>query len=102
MKSWVFACLTVGLLGFATASCSDDNNPIEEASEAIDCNSICDRFKDCFDKDYDTDNCESNCRKRADDPNHTDQEEKCSTCVDKASCGGAVFSCADDCAGIVP
>jgi hypothetical protein len=102
MKSWVLACMAVSLLGFANASCSDDNNPIEQADEALDCSDICGRYKDCFDKNYNTDKCENNCEDRADDPDHKDQEERCSDCIDNASCGGAVFSCADDCLGIVP
>jgi hypothetical protein len=102
MKSWVSVCLTVGLLGLASASCSDKNNPIVQANQALDCNSICDRYKDCFDKNYDTDKCQSDCDSRADEPDHKGQEEKCSNCISKASCTGAVFSCTPDCAGIVP
>lgn len=102
MKFWVFACMAVGLLAFTNASCSDEDNPIVQAEQAIDCGSICDRYKECFDKNYDTDECQSNCDTRADEPNHKDQEERCSDCVDEASCGGAVFSCTDDCIGIVP
>ncbi|HET6340266.1 MAG TPA: hypothetical protein VFG30_43960 [Polyangiales bacterium] len=102
MKSWMFACMTVGLLGFANVSCDSEDNPIEDADEAIDCSDICGKYKDCFDSDYDTDKCESKCEDRADDPDHLDQEEKCSDCIDNASCGESVFSCATDCVGIVP
>jgi len=102
MKSWVFACLAAGLIGFSSSGCDSEDNPIENADEAIDCNSICDRYKDCFDKSYDTDKCADRCESRADDPDHQDQEERCSDCIDDASCGGAAFSCADDCIGIVP
>lgn len=101
MKVWMNACLIVGLLGVAV-SCSEDNDPIEQADEALDCNDICDRYKDCFDDNYDVDKCEDRCTDRADDPDHRDQEERCSTCIEGASCGGAAFSCADDCLGIVP
>jgi hypothetical protein len=102
MKTWMIACLSVGLIGFAGASCDSEDNPIENADEAIDCGSICDRYKDCFDGDYDTDKCQDRCEERADDPDHKDQEEKCSDCIDDASCGGAAFNCADECLGIVP
>ena len=61
MKSWVFACLTVGLLGIVGAGCSSEDNPIEKVDEALDCNDICDKYKQCFDKDYDVDKCQSNC-----------------------------------------
>src|ERR1700755_3637174 len=102
MKSWMFACMTVGLISFANVSCDSEDNPIEDIDEAKDCSDICDKYKECFDKDYDTDKCEDKCKDRADDPDHKDQEEKCSDCIDNASCGGAVFSCTDDCVGIVP
>ena len=100
MKSWMIACAAVGLMGFA--GCSEDNNPIEQADEALDCNSICDRYQECFDEDYDTDKCADRCEERADDPDHRDQEERCSDCIDGASCGGAAFNCATECLGIVP
>ena len=101
MKYWMSACLIVGMLGVAT-SCREDNDPIEQLDEALDCSSICDRYKDCFDEDYDVDKCQVRCEDRADDPDHRNQEEKCSDCIDDNSCGGSVFSCADDCLGIVP
>jgi hypothetical protein len=100
MKSWMCACLAVGLL--SGASCSKDNNPIEQLDEASDCKDICDRYKDCFDKGYDTDKCVDRCETRADESDHRDQEETCSNCIDDQSCGGAAFNCATECLGIVP
>lgn len=100
MKLWMSACLAVGLLG--VTSCSEDNDPIEQFDEAADCGSICERYADCFDEDYDVDGCQDRCEERADDPDNRDQEERCAGCIEDASCGGAVFSCGDDCVGIVP
>jgi hypothetical protein len=100
MKYWLCAWLALGVFG--TFSCSEDNDPIEQIDEASDCNDICDKYQECFDKSYDTDKCQSNCESRADDPDHRDQEDKCSDCIDNASCTGAVFSCTTDCLGIVP
>ena len=100
MKSWMCACLAASLLGIA--SCSEDNDPIEQADEASDCNDICEKYQECFDTDYNTDSCQDRCEARADDPDHRDQEERCSDCIDDLSCGDATFSCADDCLGIVP
>jgi hypothetical protein len=51
-----------------SVSCSEDNDPIEQADEALDCSAICDRYQDCFDEDYDTDKCVDRCETRADDP----------------------------------
>jgi hypothetical protein len=100
MKRWVAACLFLGL--FAAAGCSEDNDPIEQLDEASDCNEICETYQMCFDEDYDVDACQDECTDRADDPDHRDQEEECSNCIDEASCTGAAFSCATDCIGIVP
>ncbi|HKP57138.1 MAG TPA: hypothetical protein VJV78_10470 [Polyangiales bacterium] len=93
MKLWMCACLAIGLI--SSVSC-------EDVDETLDCNSICHRYADCFDKSYDTDKCADRCETRAEDPDSHDQEERCSDCIDGASCGGAAFSCAPDCLGIVP
>jgi len=100
MKRWAVACLCVGLFG--AVSCSEDNDPIEQIDEAMDCAEICDRYQECFDSDYDVDSCQDKCEERVDDPDNRDQEEACSECIDEASCTGAAFSCATDCLGIVP
>jgi hypothetical protein len=101
MQKWLMgACLCLGLAG--SYGCDSEDNPIEDAQESVECTGICDKYQECFDSDYDTDKCEDNCKRRADDPDHLDQEERCSTCIDEKSCGDATFSCADDCIGIVP
>ena len=99
MKSWMCACLAVGLI--SSVSCGEDS-PIESFDEASDCAAICDRYQECFDNDYDADECADRCEERADDPDHRNQEERCSDCIEDASCGGAAFGCATQCVGIVP
>jgi hypothetical protein len=99
-KFWIGACLCVGLV--AGYGCDDENNPVEAIDESIDCAAICDKYQECFDTDYDVDECEASCDARADDPDHLDQEQVCSDCIDDLSCGDATFSCTDDCVGIVP
>jgi len=100
MKRWFLACLSVGLIG--AASCSEDNDPIEQFDEASDCGAICERFQECFDENYDVDSCQDKCEERADDPDNRDQEDRCQNCIEEASCTGAAFSCIAECAGIVP
>ena len=97
MKRFFGACLCVGLL-FGVA-CEDD--PIETVDESMDCAEICDRYKECFDDNYDVDRCEDSCDSRADDPDHEDQEEACSNCIEGQSCTSS-FDCVDEFAGIVP
>jgi hypothetical protein len=99
MKRWL--CL-IGLgLGLCSAAvgCKD---AVEDVDEKFDCSAICNKYKECFDKDYDVDKCRDHCEARADDPDSNDQEQTCSDCIGDMSCGGATFRCADDCIGIVP
>jgi hypothetical protein len=87
-------------VGFAAASGCEDE--VEDIDESIDCAEICEKYQDCFDDDYDVDNCQERCEDRADAQSSRDQEQSCSECIDDMSCGGATFSCAADCVGIVP
>lgn len=90
-------------LALCTALACADDDPIEQVSEDIDCEAICDRYQDCFDEGYDVDACKDDCLERADDPNHEDQEEQCDDCINaEDSCVEQAFGCAADCAGIVP
>jgi hypothetical protein len=70
---------------------------------AVDCNGICNRYKTCFDSNYDVGKCESNCRDNANSNNNymTDVND-CNNCIDDKSCASATFSCAAPCATVVP
>lgn len=74
----------------------------DAADRAFDCQSICERYADCFDADYDVgtcaDRCEDNAERDADFDEHADD---CESCIDDRSCGES-FACADECIGIVP
>lgn len=84
-----------GVLGFTT-SC-------EDAEAAFDCQAVCSKYKDCFDEDYDVSGCRSRCRSAAEnDADIRRKADLCQTCIDGMSCAGAAFSCAGNCAGIVP
>ncbi len=69
--------------------------------EAYDCNQICNKYKDCFDANYDASECASDCRASADDDSYAAKAEDCESCIDDRSCAGT-FACAGECAGIVP
>ena len=70
---------------------------------AVDCNGICDRYQSCFDSGYDTSSCESRCHSDADsDPDYMAKSTDCSNCITDKSCASATFTCATECAGIVP
>ncbi len=87
----------LALFGFAGCSAAD------EVSDSIDCSSVCHRYSDCFDADYDTDGCSDRCE--SDASNNEDRQRRlhlCDDCINERSCTGATFNCADDCVGIVP
>ena len=63
---------------------------------------ICDRYRDCFDADYDTAACRNRCEDNADaDESFADHADDCENCLDDRSCTGS-FACVAECSGIVP
>jgi hypothetical protein len=90
--------LAAVLVGFS--ACSDATDPI---TNKIDCSSVCNRYKDCFDSNYDVDACKSKCEDDAEDSDkRQDKLDACDDCIDDESCSSATFKCAADCVGIVP
>jgi hypothetical protein len=74
-----------------------------EADTAIDCGSICDRYRECFDEDYDVEACAENCQEEADrSEDYRDTADDCHACIDDASCVGGGVSCLTECIGVVP
>ena len=93
LKKLSLFVLLLGSIGVTATGC-------DEADQAIDCNQICNRYKDCFDKDYDVGACVDRCEPMLDsDPNGADD---CEDCIDDRSCASSVFSCAAECGQIVP
>lgn len=88
------------LLLCAVGACGGDD-PITAIDRTTDCSSICNKYKDCIDGDYDVDACESDCTDMVSEE-ETSDIDMCKDCVDDNSCVDSVFSCTDECAGIVP
>jgi hypothetical protein len=69
---------------------------------AVDCNGICDRYKSCYDKGYDSAACQTKCRNNANaDTSFMSKADTCNNCIGVNSCAAASFSC-PSCIGIVP
>ncbi len=87
-------------VGFLLAFSCDTADEIEAE---IDCQSICDRYAECFDDGYDVSACQDRCEDNIDtgDIEQRDVDE-CSDCIDDKSCTGAAFSCASECLSVVP
>jgi hypothetical protein len=93
-------------LGFAslftlTVAFAATGTGCQDAENAYNCDQICDRYKDCFDQNYDAEACQTRCEEKADDSSFADKAESCEACVDDKSCTGS-FACVDECVGIVP
>ncbi|HEY5960138.1 MAG TPA: hypothetical protein VIV60_26475 [Polyangiaceae bacterium] len=74
----------------------------DKIENKITCGDVCNRYKDCFNKDYDVDKCKSSCEADANADEDKDRRlEECNDCIDGQSCTGAAFGCATDCAGIL-
>ncbi len=87
------------VLGLSAASCGDE---VDKIDNKITCSSVCNRYKDCFDSDYDVEQCTDTCEAEANNDNDKEQRlEDCDDCIDGESCSGAAFGCATECTGII-
>jgi hypothetical protein len=88
--------LSLLVLASLSVACSDVDN-------SIDCNAICDRYRDCFDRSYSTSACYSRCQARG-TSNAEDRRvvDTCAACINGLSCTGAAFTCGVQCSSIVP
>lgn len=92
------ASLCSMMLAFAVTSTGCDS-----ADRVYDCASICSKYEECINDDYDVSACTSKCEDMADNNEaFEDKADDCQACIDDRSCAGAVFGCASECAGIVP
>ena len=93
-------CLALGLFFSGVVGCSDT---VDEITNSVDCHTVCKRYADCFNSDYDVDGCSDKCESRAgSDDDKQRALRACDACIDDRSCTSATFNCADDCVGIVP
>jgi hypothetical protein len=70
---------------------------------AFDCESVCTRYRDCYDASYNVDNCRSSCRSRAaNDSTVRQAADTCEACIGDKSCLSAPFQCGGSCSNIVP
>ncbi|MEO5769129.1 MAG: hypothetical protein ABIS92_12330 [Polyangia bacterium] len=99
MRSLILSLtIAAGLVAGITSS----NVGCSAADAAFDCHSVCSRYKDCIDKNYDVSQCTDRCRdKAADDKSYRDKADQCESCIDDKSCASATFTC-PVCGGIVP
>lgn len=79
----------------APAGCGD-------VDAAFDCQAVCSRYAECFDKDYNVGACRDRCRVEAkNNPDIKNKADQCEACIDDMSCASATFSCATTCGPIL-
>lgn len=75
----------------------------DKADEIFDCQSVCSKYKECIQSDYDVGGCRSRCSEKSEkDTDFRRKADVCEACISNRSCTGATFNCATECAGIVP
>jgi hypothetical protein len=98
MKKFLFGMVAfcgLGLVSLVGAGCDDVDN-------AIDCAKICNKYEECFDEDYDTEDCIDRCEDLGDeDEALQDQADECESCIDDRACA-ETFPCANECIAFVP
>ena len=71
--------------------------------EIFDCQSVCSRYKECYQSDYDVGACRSRCRTASEkDPSVRSNADQCNACIGDKSCLSATFSCGAMCGSVVP
>ena len=84
------------LAGFALVGC----NPIDAA---IDCHSICSRYSECWDANYDVGACEARCRDHSStDTSYRRNADQCNACIHDRACATVAFNCTLECVSVVP
>lgn len=90
-----FALLALCALG--ALGCQ--SGPIHDLDVEVDCNDLCNRYRDCFDSTYDSVACRDRCDETANaDPAAANE---CDTCLDSRSCSES-FACTSECYGLLP
>jgi hypothetical protein len=93
---FVLGAVLSAIVSFAGISgCEDDDTGVVASSS--DCNSICDRYRTCFNPSFDVAACTSQCQQRL--AGRTIQSTDigdCRDCIGDNMCS-ATYQCADDC-----
>lgn len=91
-------CVSSIILGLACLSCGE----ADKVENKISCSQVCNRYKDCFDSNYDVKGCTSSCETEANKDEDKDRRlEQCNDCIDDQSCSSSAFHCTTECAGVL-
>jgi len=94
--NWTKTMIVAFSIALPAAACDKIDN-------AIDCNAVCSRYRDCYNAGYDVDSCAARCRDASSkDSTYQSKSDKCGACIGSKSCIAATFQCAVECGSIVP
>jgi len=95
--TWRKAIISASLFSITAAfgACSDATDPVVTK---IDCASVCNRYQECYNSNFDDDKCKDDCENLAEDSDvKQDQLDACDDCMDDTSCTAATYKCATAC-----
>ena len=94
-KLFTSLVLAIAVMSVSMSAC-------DEVDAAFDCQAVCNRYKDCYDSNFNVGQCRESCRAKADaDEDKRRQADACEACIDDRSCTAATFNCGAQCAGII-
>jgi hypothetical protein len=97
--SFVLIAALVGIVSFVVGSSGCDDT--DQIGTAFDCDTVCDRYRDCFDQSYNVDACQDRCESRAANESFRNSVDACEDCIGRNSCLSMTFNC-PSCDTIVP
>ena len=87
--------LFVGTFTLASVGCG-------VVDDYVDCNKICNRYRDCVNTDYDAGKCTSRCFDESrNNSEYNRKANECNACLEDRACSQSL-PCTVQCAGIVP
>ena len=96
--------LAASLMAAIVTTATTLANGCGTADEVFDCQSVCNRYHDCYNADYDVDACRDRCE--SDASNSDDKQNKldaCHDCIgDQNSCVSDIANCVQSCRAFVP
>ncbi|HEX4508542.1 MAG TPA: hypothetical protein VH328_00610 [Burkholderiaceae bacterium] len=102
-KEFKATMLAASLMAGIVVTASTLADGCGKADEIFDCQSVCTRYRDCYDSGYDVDGCRQRCRDNSDsNPSIRQDADTCEACIDDKSCVSAPFTCGASCSSIVP
>jgi hypothetical protein len=101
MKNRFQTVLSIVLLSTAAAvtGCGEAS---DEVTNTVSCASVCGRYQECVDSDFDVDGCTDRCEDEADaSENREERLQSCDSCIEDRSCVDATVTCSAECAGVI-